>query len=150
MHKPFAFALAIVAGAALPLAAAVLAAGLATGLAGAAWAGQAGGDAEAADKTRGMALMGADIRYYDGALRSGAGAVSSTRVEAGRYQITFVRNIEDCYVVATTYDAGVGRGYALTWLQSGSTVTVLTCNPAINCSNTTVDHSFHLIAFCPK
>lgn len=135
MQMPFVVTLAILAGAAIPLASTTVAAGQ---------------GAEAADQGLGMAIMGADVRYYDGALRSGSGAVSSSRVEAGRYVVTFVRDIEDCYVVATTYDAGVGRGYALTWLQSGNTVTVLTCNPALNCNSTTVDHSFHLIAFCPK
>jgi hypothetical protein len=107
-------------------------------------------NAEAADKTLGMAIMAANVNYFDGSLARSSGVVSSTRLVEGRYRVTFARDISQCYLVATTYDAGVGRGFAITWLQSEDHVDIVTCDPAVGCNGSPADHSFQVIAFCPK
>lgn len=104
----------------------------------------------APDKSPGMAIMAADVDYSAGILLRSSGVVSSERVAAGRYRLVFARDISDCYVVATTYGAGVGRGYALTWLKSGSQIDVVTCETTLDCNTTPADQSFNIIAFCPK
>lgn len=131
----------------LALAAALVAGAFA---AGAALAARDRAGARAADKTRGMALLGANVEYFSGGLLAGSGAVSSTKIDTGRYRVTFARDIADCYVVATVYDAGVGRGFAATWLKSENSVDVVTCNATVSCSSSPADHSFELVAFCPK
>lgn len=100
----------------------------------------------APDNTLGMALMGAYVRYSDGALIRASGVTASQRVDVGRYVLTFDRTVDDCFITANVYDAGVGVGYAVVWLQSGNSATILTHNTG----GTRADHQFHVIAFCPR
>ncbi len=100
----------------------------------------------APDNTQGMALMGAYVNYSDGSLVRTSGVTASQRVSVGRYALTFNRTVSDCFITANVYDAGVGVGYAVVWLQSGNSATILTHNTG----GARADHQFHVIAFCPR
>jgi hypothetical protein len=101
---------------------------------------------EAADQTLGMAIMAADVDYNAADLFKSSGVVSAEKLQTGRYRLQFARAIDDCYIVATPYLAGVGSAYAMSWLQSGTSVDIMTYSD----TNISHDSSFHVIAFCPK
>ena len=106
----------------------------------------------APDKAQGMALMGAYVNYSNGSLARASGVTASQRVSAGVYVLTFDRTVDDCFITANVYDAGVGVGYAVVWRQSGNglpsgnSATILTYNTG----GARADHQFHVIAFCPR
>jgi hypothetical protein len=55
---------------------------------------------QAADQTRGMALMSAAV-YWDGTLLRGAGAIAAQRNNTGTYQVDFARSIVNCTITVS-------------------------------------------------
>ncbi len=107
---------------------------------------------EAADQTRGMALMSASVAS-DGALQASGGVVSSARVSTGFYSVKFDRSVENCTCTASF---GSHSGTAVAYLAQN----YISANcPFGDPDNVTVwiirggvdgDYPFQLIVFCPK
>lgn len=107
----------------------------------------------AADQTLGMALMSAAVSY-DGTLRGGAGAVSSSTHNSlpYEYEVVFNRSLTGCDAVATTgalfFPNTDWSGFvAISGIDSKpNSVLVLTKSTA----GTPSPRPFHLIVFCAE
>lgn len=91
----------------------------------------------------GMAIMSARVQN-DGVLLNGAGAISSVRTQAGVYEVTFGRNIEECAPV-TTSTFVIGLSYVV--VTRDSTATVITLD---NRTQAYRDSNFSIILYCHK
>jgi len=91
------------------------------------------------DMTLGVALMSAAVGA-NGALLRGAGAVSSSRISAGTYDVTFARNVENCVALANSSAARFARVGA----HTGSVIRVRVSDG----QNTNADNPFTMLVFC--
>lgn len=109
--------------------------------------------AAAADKTRGMALLSANVSG-SGTLIGGVGAVSSSRTSVGLFVVTFARNVEDCTPVANIGSSLQG-GSLLPGMVSANVHNIFDApNPedisvfTSAANGNAADIAFHLIVFC--
>jgi hypothetical protein len=93
------------------------------------------------DMTLGVALMSAAVGA-NGVLLRGAGAVSSSRVSAGTYDVTFARNIEGCVALANTSAARFAR----VGTHTGSVIRVRVSDG----QSTNADNPFTMLVFCTQ
>lgn len=100
---------------------------------------------EAADGTRGMALLGAVINA-DGTLFAGSGVTSSSRFVLGGYRVFFDRNVvPDC----TYATAAVGTSQTYVRIVARSTNELQFNTNAVE-TRALTDASFSVTVFCPK
>ena len=100
---------------------------------------------QAADKTLGMALMGAVINL-DGTIANGSGVTSSQRFAAGGYQVFFERNVADNCTYATAV-VGLAFVYVRIVVRSGNQ---LQFNINTIDGSTLTDANFSVTVFCHK
>jgi hypothetical protein len=87
-----------------------------------------------------------------GKLLRSSGALSSTRIGKGHYNVMFNRNIRQCTFIAS------GSGFKVGLLPNSianatplaSDASVINVGMAAISDGTSIDSSFHLVVFCPK
>jgi len=95
----------------------------------------------APDQTLGMALMSASVGA-NGSLIRGGGVVSSAKVSAGTYDVTFSRNIEGCVAVANTSASRFARIVS----HTGNVIRVRVADG----QSTNADNPFTMLVFCTQ
>ena len=98
---------------------------------------------EAADRTLGMALLGARIDA-GGDLTRSAGVVRAQRNGEGKYGVVFVRDVSTCFTAVTPVLTG-SAGY---FVLPGSEAISVSMRSATTGEFT--DQAFDVIVFCPR
>ena len=98
----------------------------------------------AADKTLGMALLGAYV-LYDATIVSASGVTSVTSVGNGQYLVVFDRDVTNCIFSGTVAVPAV-LFLTVSPFDTPPQVRVVVFQP----NGTPTNTNFHVMAFCPR